>query len=42
MEGKTYDADRLVYLYVTRNIGTTRRNKNGVTRPSSWRMEIGH
>ena len=42
MEGKTYYANRLLYLDVTRNMGTTSRNKNGVTRPSTRYMEISH
>jgi hypothetical protein len=42
MEGKTYDANRLLYLDVTCNMSTTSRNKNGVTRPSSRYMEIRH
>ena len=42
MEGKTYYANRLLYLDVTRNMGTTSRNKNGVTGPSTRYMEISH
>lgn len=42
MIGKTYYANRLLYLDVTCNMGTTSRNKNGVTRPSTRYMEISH
>jgi hypothetical protein len=40
MEGKTYNANGLLYLDVTCNMGTTGRNKNGVTRPLTRCMTI--
>jgi hypothetical protein len=54
MEGKTYDADRLLYLDVTCNMGSNffiwmlratwvpPDAIKMVTRPSVWWMEISH